>query len=214
MLKYFKKKKKKKKKNARIDASGAARDAAMRCVIQRVFSASVTVDGVVISAIRQGLLCLVGVCDTDTEADVHWLERKLLSLRLWDGPPADDPSPDGGVALPPRRWVMDVAALSPPGELLLVSQFTLHARTKNAKPDFCKAMTGTKARPLFDALVAGLRAKLPAERVKEGRFGEMMRVSMEGDGPVTILVDSRNRDECGGLPALVTSAEAAAAGLA
>jgi D-tyrosyl-tRNA(Tyr) deacylase len=166
----------------------------MRCVVQRVVSASVAVDGAVVSRIGAGALCLVGVMDGDNDADAAWLSAKLLSLRLWDSPPpADAAAADAsGAGAGARRWAASAATAG--YELLLVSQFTLGARTAKAKPDFSKACPSAKAKPLFDAVVAALRARHPrgAAAVGEGVFGADMRVSLEGDGPVTILLDSRD----------------------
>ena len=187
----------------------------MRCVVQRVLSASVAVDGVVVSRIGAGALCLVGVMDGDGDADAAWLSQKLLSLRLFDAAPGDDAAAAAAAAAADasgasaRRWAASAATAG--YELLLVSQFTLAARTAKAKPDFSKAMAGGKAKPLFDAVVAALRARHPRgpAAVGEGVFGADMRVIMEGDGPVTILLDSDSR-EGGPAPA----AEPATAALA
>ena len=191
----------------------------MRCVVQRVFSASVTVGDARVAAISAGALCLVGVVEGDGEEDAEWLATKLLALRLWDVAAEEtaagaDAGAAAAAAASPRRWATSVCG-PPARELLLVSQFTLAARTRAAKPDFSRAMLGTRAKPLFDGLAARLRARHPAGAgaVAEGVFGAMMRVGMEGDGPVTLLLDSRNREECGGIvPPAAAAAAAAAAG--
>ena len=178
----------------------------MRCVVQRVLSASVAVDGVVVSRLGAGALCLVGVMDGDGDADAAWLTQKLLSLRLFDAAPGDDAAAADASGASARRWAASAATAG--YELLLVSQFTLAARTAKAKPDFSRAMAGGRAKPLFDAVVAALRARHPRgpAAVGEGVFGADMRVAMEGDGPVTILLDSRE-----GGPAPAAEAELALA---
>ena len=156
----------------------------MRAVLQRVLSASVIVDGVVVGTIKKGVVALIGLADGDTAGDVAWLQRKILNCRLFDNPV------DG------KRWASSLRSLSL--EILLISQFTLHANTKRAKPDFHSSMPGPAASVLFESLVRDMRATHGPARVQTGVFGAMMKVSLENDGPVTIILDSWSRDECGG----------------
>ena len=157
----------------------------MRAVIQRVASASVEVDGKTISSIGRGLLVLVGVAPGDGAADVDWLARKLLAARLF---------PDAA-GTPWSASVTDATPAAPgepPGlELLLVSQFTLHATLrKGTRPDLSGAAPPSDARGIYASLVDRVRAAYEPARVRDGVFGAMMRVSLVNDGPVTLMLDS------------------------
>jgi D-aminoacyl-tRNA deacylase len=150
----------------------------MRVIIQRVNSASVTVQEKVISKIGKGLLCLVGVGDDDTKEDSEFISRKILNLRLWD-------DKDG------KRWnksVMDMKY-----EVLLVSQFTLYSVLKGNKPDFHKAMKPELSQEFFDTFVKEIKAKY--EPIQTGEFGAYMNVDLQNDGPITIVIDSRNKEK-------------------
>ncbi|PWN96824.1 D-tyrosyl-tRNA deacylase [Tilletiopsis washingtonensis] len=150
----------------------------MRAVLQRVKSAAVHVDGACVSQIGPGLLVLLGISVDDTAAEIEPLCRKLLGTRLWD---------EGE-----RAWRVALPQLG--GELLLVSQFTLHARlSKGTKPDFHRSMNGGPARELYDETLARLRAMYVPERIKEGAFGAMMDVSLVNDGPVTLIIDTADK---------------------
>jgi D-tyrosyl-tRNA(Tyr) deacylase len=150
----------------------------MRVVIQRVAHASVTIDGVVKSAIGQGLLVLVGFESADTAEDVTWTTRKLLGLRIFDD--------EAGVM---NRSVLDVG-----GEVLIVSQFTLHAMTaKGNRPSYIRAAGHDIAIPLYEQFLASVSAGLGKE-VGSGRFGADMKVELLNDGPVTICMDSKNKE--------------------
>jgi D-tyrosyl-tRNA(Tyr) deacylase len=150
----------------------------MRVVIQRVAHASVTIDGVVKSAIGQGLLVLVGFEAADTAEDVAWTTRKLLGLRIFDD--------EAGVM---NRSVLDVG-----GEVLIVSQFTLHAMTaKGNRPFYIRAAGHDVAIPLYEQFLASVSAGLGKE-VGSGRFGADMKVELLNDGPVTICMDSKNKE--------------------
>lgn len=151
----------------------------MRALITRVLSASVTVNGALVASIDRGLLVLVGVGVADSPDDVKWLAAKLSAARVFE-------SPEG------RAWSRSAPALALP--LLLVSQFTLHASLRKAQPDFHRSAKADAARALFDALVATLRAAHGAAAVQTGAFGEMMQVASVNEGPVTLWVDSHNRD--------------------
>jgi D-tyrosyl-tRNA(Tyr) deacylase len=150
----------------------------MRVVIQRVAHASVTIDGTVKSAIGQGLLVLVGFEAADTADDVAWTTRKLLGLRIFND--------EAGVM---NRSVMDVG-----GEVLIVSQFTLHAMTaKGNRPSYIRAAGHDIAIPLYEQFLAAVSAGL-GKAVGSGRFGADMKVELLNDGPVTICMDSKNKE--------------------
>lgn len=163
----------------------------MRCVLQRVSHATVTVGGEPVGAIGPGLLVLVGLCGADGEADVGYCVARCLAARLWH---------DAGG----KAWAGSVASLRLP--VLLVSQFTLYAGTRKPKPDFHRAMKPDDARELWGRLVAAFRAAHPggADAVRTGQFQAMMQVSSTNDGPVTVLVDSKNRDDVTPEPATLS----------
>lgn len=149
----------------------------MRVVIQRVLSASVTIDGAVKSAIGPGLLVLLGIGHEDDEKDIDYLVKKTASLRIFN-------DSDGVM----NRSVVDVG-----GEVIVVSQFTLMAVTKKGnRPSYIEAAGHEKAIPLYEAFCRSLSAAI-GKPVGTGRFGADMKVSLVNDGPVTICMDSRNR---------------------
>ncbi|KIM62048.1 hypothetical protein SCLCIDRAFT_120300 [Scleroderma citrinum Foug A] len=149
----------------------------MRAVVQRVSSASVTVDGKVISSISNGLMVLVGIGTDDTLADVDTLSNKILSLRVF--------SDANGV-----MWKNSVKDIS--GEVLCVSQFTLMANTtKGNKPDFHRAMSSESSRHLYSTFLEKMRQLYVADRIQDGQFGAMMNVSLTNEGPVTLTLDTR-----------------------
>lgn len=186
----------------------------MRAVVQKVTSAAVEVDGAVVSSIGTGLLCLVGLARTDTDADATALARKILRLRAFSKPPpppseaaasAEAPGPAAAAAAPWTASVTDIG-----GEVLLVSQFTLHARTRRARPDFSRAMPPSEAAGRWRDFVALVRREAAAaggRGVEDGAFGKMMHVRIHNDGPVTFLLDT---DETGGWGGETASASAAA----
>lgn len=150
----------------------------MRAVIQRASKASVTVEGKVIGKIDQGLLVLLGIEDRDEEKDAEWLAGKITSLRIF--------SDDDGLM---NHSVQDVS-----GGLLVVSQFTLHAKTKKGtRPSFARAARPDKAKQLYEFFKSQLKtvSGLPVET---GEFGAMMDVALVNDGPVTIIIDTKNKD--------------------
>lgn len=150
----------------------------MRTVIQRVSEASVTVEGEITGAIEHGLLILLGIEDADTTEDIEWLCRKIINLRIFND--------EAGVM---NRSVMDID-----GGLLVVSQFTLHASTKKGnRPSYIRASKPDVAIPMYEQFVniLSLRAQRP---VKTGRFGADMKVRLLNDGPVTIIMDSKNKE--------------------
>ncbi len=150
----------------------------MRVVIQRVKKASVTVEGKVISEINTGFLILLGIEAEDTQEDIDWLSKKIVQLRVF----ADE------------NGAMNKSLLDIKGELLVVSQFTLHASTKKGnRPSFIKAARPETAIPLYEKFVKQLEID-SHQKVATGEFGAMMDVALVNDGPVTILIDSKNRE--------------------
>ena len=150
----------------------------MRAAIQRVREAVVTVDDRAVARIGIGLLILCGVAPSDSIAGADWLAHKIVALRIFDD--------DAGVM---NRSVRDNG-----GEILAVSQFTLHASTKKgARPSYSGAAAPKVARPMFDAFVAALEREL-GRRVATGVFGAHMQISLTNDGPVTLWIDSATRE--------------------
>lgn len=147
----------------------------MRAVIQRVASAGVTVEGEVVAKIGRGLCVLLGIERDDTDDDIAAISNKLVSLRLWE----KDQKP----------WNANVKDVD--GELLIVSQFTLHAVLKGTRPDFHRSMAPTNASAMFDKFVQRVRKLYP--RTQQGVFGAMMEVDVINSGPVTILIDTAER---------------------
>eukprot|EP00879_Flechtneria_rotunda_P028125 GHRR01030204.1.p1 GENE.GHRR01030204.1~~GHRR01030204.1.p1 ORF type:complete len:190 (+),score=33.15 GHRR01030204.1:558-1127(+) len=153
--------------------------AAMRAVIQRVTTASVEVEGKIVSKIGRGWLCLIGLTDDDTAADAEYISKKILRTRGWHDPDTGSP------------WAKDVAGID--GQILLVSQFTLYGRLKKPKPDYSKAMGPNQARAAYQAFVDRMKAAYMPNRVQDGVFGAMMNVVLENDGPVTFIIDSQDK---------------------
>ncbi|CDO56271.1 similar to Saccharomyces cerevisiae YDL219W DTD1 D-Tyr-tRNA(Tyr) deacylase [Geotrichum candidum] len=155
----------------------------MRAIIQRVKSASVTVDGKIVSMIDQGLLVLVGVGQKDTEEDCEKIASRILRLKLWA-------SEDGN-----SQWKRNVTDIK--GKVLCVSQFTLFANTKKgAKPDFHSAAKGEAAKSLYDIVLEKVSKGMPngKEDIGDGVFGAMMDVALVNDGPVTITLDTEKKE--------------------
>lgn len=150
----------------------------MRVVVQRVKEARVEVEGKVVGQINHGLLLFLGIEEQDSEEDIQWLSRKIANLRIF--------SDEEGQM---NRSVKDVG-----GELLLVSQFTLHASTKKGtRPSFIKAAKPQLAEPLYNKMKLVLANELNRE-ISSGEFGANMEVSLINDGPVTILIDTKNKE--------------------
>ena len=150
----------------------------MRVLLQRVRHASVTIEGVEKSRIGPGMLLLLGIEKEDGDEDIDWLVRKLLSLRIYE-------DAEGKM----NRSILDVG-----GEALVVSQFTLHARVKKGtRPSFERAAHPDIAIPLYEKFITTLEAGL-AKKVGTGEFGAIMDVGLTNDGPVTIWIDSKNRE--------------------
>lgn len=150
----------------------------MRIVIQRVTEASVTVEGTIIGSIGTGLLVLVGIEEVDTKQDIEWLSGKLVNLRIFED----------------EQGVMNKSVLDVEGEILIVSQFTLHASTKKGnRPSYIKAAKPDFAIPMYEDFVAQVSRDLN-KKVQTGRFGADMKVALLNDGPVTICIDSQNKE--------------------
>jgi D-tyrosyl-tRNA(Tyr) deacylase len=150
----------------------------MKVVIQRVTKASVTINQKVKSSIGAGLLVLLGIEDADTDEDIEWLSSKICNLRIFND--------DSGV--------MNISVKDLSGEILLVSQFTLHASTKKGnRPSYIKAAKPETAIPIYEKMVKKLELEL-GEPVQTGEFGADMKVELLNDGPVTIIIDSKNRE--------------------
>lgn len=150
----------------------------MRTVIQRVSKASVTVDGTKVSSIGNGLLVLLGIEDADGSEDIDWLAQKIANLRIFND--------DAGV--------MNLSVMDTGGDVIVVSQFTLHALTKKGnRPSYIKASKPEVAIPLYEQFVDKLEAILD-KKVGTGIFGADMKVELLNDGPVTIIIDTKNKE--------------------
>jgi len=149
----------------------------MIAVIQRVSSASVEIDHVIKAQIQTGLLVLVGIEDSDTQEDIDWLAAKLVNLRIFND----------------EAGVMNVSVNDIQGDIILVSQFTLHASTKKGnRPSYIKAARPDVAIPLYDKFIRAVSVQL-GKAVQTGEFGADMKVALVNDGPVTIIIDTKNK---------------------
>ena len=150
----------------------------MRTVIQRVANASVTVESKVVAEIQKGLLVFVGIEEADSQEDLDWLVTKIAQLRIFND----------------ENEVMNLSVQDIDGDVLVVSQFTLHAATKKGnRPSYIKAAKPDFAIPMYERFVKALESKL-GKKVPTGIFGADMKVLLLNDGPVTILIDSKNRE--------------------
>ena len=150
----------------------------MRVVIQRVSSAAVKIDGNIKGEIGLGLMILLGIEEADSQEDIDWLCAKISTLRVFDD--------DAGV--------MNLSVNDVKGEILLISQFTLHASTKKGnRPSYLKAAHPDVAIPLYESFINSISAEIH-KPVQTGEFGAMMDVSLINEGPVTIIIDSRNKE--------------------
>lgn len=150
----------------------------MRIVIQRVSEASVEIEQKIVAQIHQGLLVLVGIEDEDTSEDSGWLVSKIVNLRIF----------------PDENDVMNLSVKDINGEIIAVSQFTLHALTKKGnRPSYIKAAKPDVAIPLYEKFIEQLEAEL-GKKIKTGQFGADMNVALVNDGPVTIIIDSKNKE--------------------
>lgn len=150
----------------------------MRVVIQRVSGASVTIGQKLKSSIGPGLLILLGIEDADNQEDIEWLVKKVSQVRIFND----------------ENGVMNKSLIDVQGEALVVSQFTLHASTKKGnRPSYIRASKPEVAIPLYEKFVLALSATLQ-KKVSTGEFGANMKISLVNDGPVTLLIDSKNRE--------------------
>ena len=150
----------------------------MKAVIQRVTRASVTIDGNINGQIGGGLLVLIGIEDADGDEDITWLSNKLVNLRIFND----------------AEGVMNKSVLEVDGNILLISQFTLHASTKKGnRPSYIKASKPEVAIPLYEKLIAQLEKDL-GKKIATGIFGADMKVELLNDGPVTIVIDTKNKE--------------------
>ena len=150
----------------------------MRAVLQRVAHASVVADGVRTGTIQQGLLVLLGIEDADTNEDLTWLSAKIINLRIFDD----------------EQGVMNLSIKDVNGDVLLVSQFTLHASTKKGnRPSYIRASKPDVAIPLYERMIAQLETDL-GKKIQTGVFGADMKVELLNDGPVTIVMDTKSKE--------------------
>lgn len=150
----------------------------MRVLIQKVNRASVTIDGKIKSAIERGLLVFVGIEDRDTEDDIKWLSGKIVNLRIFED----------------ENGVMNRSVIEEKGDIIIVSQFTLHAQTKKGnRPSYIKASKPDFAIPMYEKFVAQVSNDL-GKQVGTGVFGADMKVELINDGPTTIWIDSQNKE--------------------
>jgi len=150
----------------------------LKAVIQRVSQASVTIEGEKVADIQHGLLVLVGFEDSDNQEDISWLCSKIANLRIF----GDD------------NGVMNLSLKDTNGEMIIVSQFTLHALTKKGnRPSYIKASKPEIAIPLYERFIAQMETEL-GKKVQTGQFGADMKVSLLNDGPVTIVIDTKNKE--------------------
>jgi len=150
----------------------------MKTVIQRVSSASVTIEDTKVAEIQKGLLVLIGIVNEDTEEDIDWLIGKIANLRIFGD----------------ENEVMNLSVKDIDGDIIVVSQFTLHAATKKGnRPSYIKAAKPDIAIPLYEMFVYKLQQEF-GKKVGTGRFGADMKVQLLNDGPVTIIIDSKNKE--------------------
>jgi D-tyrosyl-tRNA(Tyr) deacylase len=150
----------------------------MRAVIQRVTKASVTIDGKIHGRIENGLLVLMGIEDADTDEDIEWLSSKIVNLRIFND----------------EMGIMNISVKDKGGNILLISQFTLHASTKKGnRPSYIKASKPGIAIPIYEKMIQQLSIDLGKE-IQTGIFGADMKVELLNDGPVTIVIDTKNKE--------------------
>ncbi|WP_179354247.1 D-aminoacyl-tRNA deacylase [Winogradskyella vidalii] len=150
----------------------------MKIVIQRVSEASVIIDDLEVAAIQKGLLILLGIVNDDTQEDINWLCNKIANLRIF----------------PDNEGVMNLSLKDAKGDVILVSQFTLHASTKKGnRPSYIKAAKPAIAIPLYEDFIKTLENTLETP-IQTGEFGADMKVALVNDGPVTIIIDSKNSE--------------------
>ena len=149
----------------------------MKAIIQRVSKANVVIDDKKVASIKSGLLILLGIVNEDTQEDISWLSNKITNLRVFDD----------------ENGVMNTSLKAENGQVIVVSQFTLHASTKKGnRPSYIKAAKPDVAIPLYERFVSQLEHDL-GKKVQTGRFGADMKVELVNDGPVTIIIDTKNK---------------------
>lgn len=150
----------------------------MKAVIQRVSEASVTIEGKKVADIKKGLLVLVGIEDASSQEDIHWLTAKIANLRIFGD----------------ANGVMNLSVKDVEGEVIVVSQFTLHASTKKGnRPSYIKASKPDVAIPMYENFVKQLETEL-GKKIQTGEFGADIKVALVNDGPVTIIIDTKNKE--------------------
>ena len=150
----------------------------MKAVIQRVSQSSVTINNEIVAQIQQGLLVLVSIEDADNQEDINWLTSKIANLRIFED----------------ENEVMNLSLKDINGEMIVVSQFTLHALTKKGnRPSYIKASKPEIAIPLYESFVQQMEKEL-GKKVQTGQFGADMKVSLVNEGPVTIIIDTKNKE--------------------
>lgn len=150
----------------------------MKAVIQRVSQASVTIEGIKVADIQKGLLVFVGFEDADTKDDLDWMTSKIANLRIFDD----------------ENHVMNLSLKDLAGEIIIVSQFTLQASTKKGnRPSYLKAAKAEIAIPLYESFIQQMEKEL-GKKVQTGKFGADMKVALLNDGPVTIVIDTKNKE--------------------
>ena len=150
----------------------------MKAVIQRVSQSSVTINNEIVAQIQKGLLVLIGIEDADNQEDINWLTSKIANLRIFED----------------ENEVMNLSLKDIDGEMIVVSQFTLHALTKKGnRPSYIKASKPEIAIPLYESFVKQMEIEL-GKKVQTGQFGADMKVGLVNDGPVTIIIDTKNKE--------------------
>ena len=150
----------------------------MKAVIQRVSQSSVTINEEIVAQIQQGLLVLVGIEDADIQEDINWLTSKIANLRIFED----------------ENEVMNLSLKDIDGEMIVVSQFTLHALTKKGnRPSYIKASKPEIAIPLYESFVQQMEIEL-GKKIQTGQFGADMKVGLVNNGPVTIIIDTKNKE--------------------
>lgn len=150
----------------------------MKAVIQRVSKASVTIEGNKVANIQKGLLVLIGIEDADNKEDINWLTTKIANLRIFND----------------EKDVMNLSLKEVDGDMIIVSQFTLHASTKKGnRPSYLKASKPEIAIPLYESFIKQMETEL-SKKVQTGQFGADMKVALLNDGPVTIIIDTKNKE--------------------
>lgn len=150
----------------------------MRALLQRVQTAKVEIEGQIVAEIDQGLLVFLGVCDEDDASDIEWLSSKIVQMRIFSD----------------ENHKMNLSVEETGGQFLIISQFTLYASTKKGnRPGFTAAARGEKAKKLYDDFVGKIE-ELSSKKVETGEFGADMKVYLINDGPVTIWIDSKNKE--------------------